>query len=99
MELVHSNAYGPINTMSLGKSNYFIIFMDDFSRKFWLFLLKQKSNAFEAFKTFKLMVDKQTRNVLKVLGINRGGEYCFVKFKNLHTKVGFTYKVTIPYTF
>ena len=73
---------GPINTMPLGKSSYFITFVDDYSRKFKVFMLKQKSNAFEAFKTFKLMAKKQIRNALKVLRIDGGKEYYFSEFRN-----------------
>ena len=50
LQLVHTNVCGPIKPSSLGKSNYFLLFIDDFSRKMWFYFLKQKSEAFGAFK-------------------------------------------------
>lgn len=32
-QLVHADACGPINPPSFGKNNYFLLFIDDFSRK------------------------------------------------------------------
>ncbi|KAG8473150.1 hypothetical protein CXB51_035082 [Gossypium anomalum] len=38
---------------SRGGANYMLTFIDDFSRKVWAFFLKQKSDAFSAFKLSK----------------------------------------------
>ena len=58
LQLVHTDVCGPIKPSSLGKSNYFFLFIDDFSRKTWVYFLKQKSEAFGAFKKFKAFVEK-----------------------------------------
>ena len=50
LQLVHIDVCGPIKPSSLDKSNYFLLFIDDFSRKMWFYFLKQKSEAFGAFK-------------------------------------------------
>ena len=60
MELVHTTVYGPIKPSSLGGNNYFLLFIDDFSRKTWVYFLKQKSEVFGAFKKFKAMVEKES---------------------------------------
>ena len=36
LQLVHTDVCGPIKPSSLGKSNYFLLFIDDFSRKTWV---------------------------------------------------------------
>ena len=59
LQLVHTDVCGPIKPSSLGKSNYFLLFIDDFSRKMWAYFLKQKSEAFGAFKKFKAFIEKQ----------------------------------------
>lgn len=41
-----------------GGSRYFIMFIDDFSRKTWLYSLKQKSEAYDAFKMFKVFAER-----------------------------------------
>ena len=43
LELVHIDLHGPMQTPSLTGNVYFMTFIDDFSRKTWLYLLKQKS--------------------------------------------------------
>ena len=43
LELIHTDLCGPIKPSSLGNSNYFLLFIDDFSRKTWVYFLKQKS--------------------------------------------------------
>ena len=37
---------------------YFICFIDDYSRKAWVYLLAYKSDAFTTFKLFKALVEK-----------------------------------------
>jgi hypothetical protein len=36
-KLIHTNIYGPITPNSLGKHRYFIIFIDDFSQRTWVY--------------------------------------------------------------
>ena len=47
LSYVHSNLCGPSQRVSLGGGRYFITFIDDFSRKVWVFILKNKSDAFD----------------------------------------------------
>jgi hypothetical protein len=50
LELVHTDLWGPSPVASLGGSRYYVTFIDDFSRKVWVYFLKNKSNVFETFK-------------------------------------------------
>nr|GEU97809.1 retrovirus-related Pol polyprotein from transposon TNT 1-94 [Tanacetum cinerariifolium] len=58
LQLIHTDLCGPITPPYYGKNLYFMLFIDDFSRKTWVYFLKEKSQAFEAFTTFKAMVEK-----------------------------------------
>eukprot|EP00253_Pinus_taeda_P036572 PITA_36572 len=49
LEIVHSDVCGPMQTPSLAGSQYFLTFIDDFTRKFWVYFLKNKSEVFEKF--------------------------------------------------
>ncbi|MCI40587.1 retrovirus-related pol polyprotein from transposon tnt 1-94, partial [Trifolium medium] len=42
LQLIHSDICGPINHSSNGGKRYFITFTDDFSRKIWVYVLKEK---------------------------------------------------------
>ena len=74
-ELIHSDLCGPMKTTSLGGNQYFLTFIDDFSRKTWIYFLKEKSEVFYYFKIFKALVEKQSGFMLKTLRSDRGGEY------------------------
>ena len=58
LELVHTDFCGPMQTPYLTGNVYFMTFIDDYSRKTWVYLLKQKSQAFYVFKSFKSMAEK-----------------------------------------
>ena len=57
LNLVHTNVCGPFERVSLGGSSYFVSFIDDYSRKVWIYLLSRKSEVFLTFKRFKVMVE------------------------------------------
>jgi hypothetical protein len=43
LELVHSDLFSPVTLLSLGGSLYYVSFIDDFSRKTWIYFLRKKS--------------------------------------------------------
>ena len=67
LALIHADICGPMQTLSHGKSKYFLLFVDDFSRMSWVYFLSEKSQAFGCFKKFKALVEKESRYYLKVL--------------------------------
>jgi hypothetical protein len=42
LDLIHSDVCGPMSSASLTRSLYYVVFIDDFSRKSWIFFLKIK---------------------------------------------------------
>lgn len=66
LDYIHSDLWGSPNVpMSLGKSQYFISFTDDWSRKVWIYFLKTKDEAFSKFVEWKKMVELQTERKVK----------------------------------
>ena len=57
LELVHSNVFGPVKVPSLGKSLYYVSFIDEFSRNTWIYNLKKKYEVFDRFKKFKALAE------------------------------------------
>lgn len=80
LEIVHSDLCGPMQTPSLACSQYFLTFINDFTRKTWVYFLKNKSEVFEKFINFKELVEYQSGLHIKVLRIDRGGEYISEEF-------------------
>jgi hypothetical protein len=74
LEIVHTDLCGPMKKPSLGGRVYFLTFIDDYSRKTWVYFLKHKSETFEKFKEFKVLVEKQSGLSIKILRLDRGGE-------------------------
>lgn len=52
LNVVYSDVCGPIEVPTVGGNRYFVSFVDEFSRKIWLYLIKVKSDTFSMFKTF-----------------------------------------------
>ena len=73
----------------MDNQNYFSLwmsllceFIDDHTRKVWVFFMKHKSEVFSHFKAFKAMVENEKSMQIKVLKSNGGGEYLSEEFKD-----------------
>ncbi|RVW42870.1 Retrovirus-related Pol polyprotein from transposon TNT 1-94 [Vitis vinifera] len=75
LELIHTNICGPYPTASWNGQQYFITFIDDYSRYGYLFLIHEKSQSLDVFKTFKAEVELQLNKRIKSFRSDRGGEY------------------------
>ena len=75
LRLIHIDVCGPMNISARDCYVYFITFIDDLSRYGYVYLMKHKSESFEMFKQFCIVVEKQTRKSIKILRSDRGGEY------------------------
>ena len=64
----------------------------------WIYLIKQKSEVFNMFKKFKLLSEKQSDKVIKVLRTDGGGEYNSHEFQVFCDEEGIIHEVTSPYT-
>eukprot|EP00253_Pinus_taeda_P035154 PITA_35154 len=98
LEIVHSDLCGPMQTPSIGGSHYVLTFIDDYTRKTWVFLLKQKSEVFERFRQYKALVENQSGHYIKVLRTDRGGEYISNDFLRFCREHGIHKQFTTRYT-
>lgn len=55
-ELVHSDLGGSSHVETSDGCRYYVLFLDDYSRYMWLYLLKYKSETIVAFRHFLQMV-------------------------------------------
>ena len=85
LELIHSDLAGPMEEKSIGGANYFLTFIDDFSRKTFVYFLKNKSQVLEYLGEFKSLVENQNNKKIKVIRTDNGLEYCneLVTFEKL----------------
>nr|KYP54272.1 Retrovirus-related Pol polyprotein from transposon TNT 1-94 [Cajanus cajan] len=75
LELIHTDICGPFPTASWNGQQYFITFIDDYSRYDYLFLIHEKSQSLDVFKSFKAEVELQLGKKIKAVKSDRGGEY------------------------
>ena len=54
LEIIHYDVCGPMSSNSLSGYVYYVYFIDEFSRKTWIYFLKNKD---EVFSKFKAMAD------------------------------------------
>ena len=74
LELIHTDLCGPFPTPWNGQQ-YFITFIDDYSRYDYLYLIHEKSQSLDVFKNFKVKVENQLSKKIKVVRSDRRGEY------------------------
>jgi transposase InsO family protein len=98
LEIVHSDVCGPMKTTSMGGARYFLTFIDDFSRKVWVLVLKCKSEVFERFKAWKALVENESGHKVKVLRSDNGGEYTSKAFEAFMRDHGIAHQTSAPYT-
>ena len=92
---MHIDVWGPAQVSSLGGSHYYVTFIDDATRKVWVYFLRQKSDVFQIFKNWKCLVENETGKKLKCLRSNNGGEYCSHEFEYYCSTNGIHGKKTI----
>jgi len=50
LELVHTDVWGPTHVSSFGGSCYYVTFIDDATRKTWIYCIRNKYDVFDTFK-------------------------------------------------
>ena len=75
LELIHTDICGPFPTASWNGQQYFISFIDDYSRYGYIYLIHEKSQSLKTFKVFKTEVELQLGEKIKAVRSDRGGEY------------------------
>ena len=98
LELIHSDVWGPTKNTSLAGSQYYVTFVDDHTRKVWIYFMKSKSEVFGHFKSFKNHVEKETGMQIKCLRSDGGGEYFSHEFSRFLDGQGVKRQFTCRYT-
>jgi len=98
LDIIHSDVCCKMSTPSIGNYFYYATFIDDYSRKTWIYLLKTKDEVFDKFVEFKASVENLTGRKIKVPRTDNGGEYTSNEFKDFCKGEGIKRELTTPYT-
>ena len=97
LELVHTDVCGPLPATRDG-FRYFICFIDDHTRFTEVRLLRNKSDAMDAFIEYKSWIEHATQRGIKMLRSDGGGEYLSKQFNQWLGDEGIQRQVSAPYS-
>ena len=97
LELIHSDVCGPMSSTSLSGFEYYITFIDDYSRMTWIYFLKEKGKVFEKFKEFKALIENLSNKRIKTLRSDNSREYTSKEFEAFCKDAGIKRELTTPY--
>jgi len=92
---VHSDLWGPAPVETKGGRKYYVSFTDDATRFTHLYLLRAKSDTFDAYQKYEAWCNTQLDARVKILHSDRGGEYMDNKFIEHLKKRGTEQKLTV----
>jgi hypothetical protein len=65
LDLIHSDVCGSMTVASLNGYLYYVLFIDDHTRKTWIYFLKNKDGVLTKFQEFKSQVENLTERKSK----------------------------------
>jgi transposase InsO family protein len=97
LEMIHSNVW-TMKTKSIGGCRYYVSFIDDHTKKVWVYFMKQKGEVFQHFLNFKAMVEKEKGMNIKCLRSNGRGKYFSNEFNEYLKEHGIQRKYSCSYS-
>ena len=79
---------GPIKPMLTRHVRYFFTFLNDYSRKTWIYFLKRKSEMLNYYKDFKVIIEKQSGYNIRIVRFDQSEEYTSNDFETFCTLQG-----------
>jgi len=98
-ELIHSDTCGPFATKSIGGATHFIVFIDDFSRYAYVYLLLNKlaGTYTGIFQLFQKKVENWGDTIKRFRCNNGQGEYDNRLFRGILAAGGISFELAPPY--
>ena len=81
LDTMYSDLTGPEEVISAGGAKYIMNLIDDHSSMTWIYLLKEKSQAKEAFIEWLALIENETGWKVRCPHTDGGGEYMSTEFK------------------
>lgn len=97
LELILSDVSGPKEVPSWQGYVFYVTFTDAFTRKTFIYFMKNKSEVVAKFLQFKTLVENQTGNTIKRVRTDNGKEYVNNLLSQCLQANGIIHENTIPY--
>ena len=96
LQLVHLDLWGPSPIQSSNGYKYYISIVDVFFRYAWIYLLRNKSDSFQAFQSFKAQAKLQLGFKIKCLQSDWDGEFfVFIDYLIINSII---HRISYPHT-
>lgn len=98
LEIIHTDLCGPMETPSVAGARYFVTFIDDYSRKVYVYFLKNKMDIKSVFARFKSEVENELEMKIKMLRSDNRKEYCNKDFSDFLAASDIKHQTSAPCT-
>jgi transposase InsO family protein len=98
LELLHMDLFGPISYISIGRSKYCLVIVDDYSRFTWVFFLQEKSQTQETLKRFLRWAQNEFELRTKKIRSDNGTEFKNSQIEGFLEGEGIKHEFSSPYT-
>jgi hypothetical protein len=65
LDIIHFDVCGQMTVPSLGNFVYYVLFIDNYSKKTWIYFLKTKDEVLNKFQEFKALVENLSERKIK----------------------------------
>ena len=86
-----------MSSSSLRGYVYYVSFIDDLSRKAWIYFMKNKDEVFIKFKELKSLIENHIEKKIKYFRSDNGIEFTSNEFKELCRDLGIKRELSTPY--
>jgi hypothetical protein len=98
LELLHMDLFDPIAYISIGRSKYCLVIVDDYSRFTWVFFLQEKSQTQETLKGFLRRAQNEFELRTKNIRSDNGIEFKNSQIEGFLEEEGIKHEFSSPYT-
>ena len=89
---------GPARVPSVSGHRYYIVFIDDFSRVSWVYLLKDRGHVYYVLRTFLAEIKNQFNVTPKILRTDNALEFVQSKIASHCASLGIIHQTSCPHT-
>lgn len=83
--MVHSDVWGPLAIPNQNRFKYYVLFVDDYSRMSWLYLMKDRNEVFTKFLLFVNEIHTQFSATIQTFRSDNALEYTHHSLKHIVT--------------
>ena len=97
-DLVHCDVWGPTPHPSPTGGKYYMVFIDDYTRATWTYILKSRKEVLSRVQHFLIEIITQYETIVKVLRTDNALEFTQKAIEELCLAHGIVHQTTCPYT-